>query len=124
MRPQAMLPEDTCDRIDRPPVLRVRRSGLPVRTALLGRPGLPLGVLLRRVLRDGHAEAHPHVSALLARPELLHVAQVQGVGITAWTVDRPQDLLRLASAGLSAAICDDPRAAREVLSAGALAATA
>jgi glycerophosphoryl diester phosphodiesterase len=105
----------TVSSFDRPRALLVRRSGLPLSSALLGRPGVPFGVVLRRALRDGHQEVHPHVSSLLARLDLARPAALQGMSVTGWTVDRPADLVRLAAAGLSAVICDDPRAAREAL---------
>lgn len=113
----------TVSSFDRHLVREVRRSGVPVRTALLGRSGLPLGVLLRRALRDGHPEAHPHVSSLLSQPGLLPAAHQQGVELLGWTVNAAQDLLRLAAAGLPGVLCDDPRTARDVLEAGALAPT-
>lgn len=96
---------------DRPRLARLRKL-LPVRTGLLLRPGVPLGVALRRALADGHDEAHPHVLSALARLDLVAWAQAQGVGVTAWTVDRPGHLQRLAAAGIDAAICDDPGVAR------------
>ena len=100
---------------DRPRLRAVARSGLPVRTALLSRPGVPLGVALRRTLADGHHEAHVHVRSLLARPELVPRAHGLGLWVTGWTVDRPAALQRLADAGVDAAICDDPWAARVAL---------
>jgi glycerophosphoryl diester phosphodiesterase len=105
----------TVSSFDRPRVLHLRRSGIPVRTALLGRPGVPFGVLLRRALLDGHDQMHPHIGSVLSRLELVERAAAQGIAVTAWTVDRPLHLLRLAEAGVEAAICDDPRAARQVL---------
>ena len=105
----------TVSSFDRPRILQLRSFGVEVRTALLGRPGVPLGVILRRAMADGHHEAHPHVSALLARPELIAPALAMGLGITGWTVNRPQDLRQLADAGLPAVITDDPAAARSAL---------
>ncbi len=106
---------------DRPRVLQVRQSGAAVRTALLGRPGVPLGVVLRRASRDGHQEAHPHVSSLLGRLDLVAPAARQGIAVTGWTVNRPRELHRLAEAGVLAAICDEPDHARSALESGRLA---
>ena len=106
---------------DRPRVLEMRHSGVAVRTALLGRPGVPLGVVLRRAAQDGHHEAHAHVSSLLGRLDLVRPAAQQGIAVTGWTVNRPHELVRLAEAGVSAAICDDPGLARQALDDGLLA---
>lgn len=110
-RPQLV----TVSSFDRPRILQLRGSGVLVRTALLGRPGLPLAVLLRRALRDGHEEAHPHVSALLARPDLISWARQDGLCLTGWTVNDAHDLRALAAAGLPAVITDDPGKARLAL---------
>jgi glycerophosphoryl diester phosphodiesterase len=106
---------------DRLRVKQMRQHGLGVRTALLGRPGVPLGVVLRRALQDGHQEAHPHLASVLARLNL--VAVTPSIDVVAWTVDRPAELARLAAAGLVAAICDDPIAARRAVSSTPLAPT-
>lgn len=100
---------------DRPRLLGLRQSGLAVRTALLGRPGVPLNVLLRRVATDGHAQAHAHVASALARPELVESATQQGIAILAWTVNRPQDVRRLEAAGLAGIITDGVTQARASL---------
>lgn len=105
----------TVSSFDRPRILQLRSFGVEVRTALLGRAGVPLGVVLRRALADGHHEAHPHVSALLAHPDLIEPAVSQGLSITGWTVNSPTELRLLADAGLPAVICDDPAAARHAL---------
>jgi glycerophosphoryl diester phosphodiesterase len=82
-------------------------------TALLGRPAAPLLGLLRQAVQDGHPEAHPHVSSVLAHPGLL--ADAAGLRVAAWTVNRPEDLMQLRRLGVHAAIVDDPSAARLVL---------
>ena len=105
----------TVSSFDRPRMAQFRCLGANVRTALLGRAGVPLGVVIRRVLSDGHNEAHPHVSALLARPELIVEATARGLAVTGWTVNGSRELRLLEGAGLSAAICDDPAAARDAL---------
>ena len=100
---------------DRPRVLQLRLAGLPVETALLGRPGVPFGLVLRRGHCDGHRQVHPHVTSVLAQPELVRVAAEVGISVTTWTVHRREDLAGLLQAGVDAAICDDPRAARDLL---------
>lgn len=107
---------------DRPRILQLRHALPGVRTALLGRPDVPFGVVLRRALKDGHAEVHPHVAALTSRLDLVTTAAAQGISVTAWTVNRMHDLLVLAEAGLPAVICDQPAGARRILVSGRLAA--
>lgn len=88
-----------------------RSAGLPCPTALLGRPAAPLLGLLRQAQQDGHAEVHPHVSSVLARPD-----DVSGpLRVTSWTVNRPGDLRLLRDLGLAAVITDDPGTARQAL---------
>ncbi len=100
---------------DRPRLLRVQGYRAPVRTALLGRPGLPLAVLLRRAAQDRHEEAHAHIASLLGRLELVRPAAQQGISVSGWTVNLPSELARLRDAGVAAAICDEPRLARAAL---------
>lgn len=109
------LVDVTVSSFDRPGLQLFRHGGLPVRTALLGRPGLPLAVLLRRALQDGHPAAHAHVSSLLSAKALIAVAARRGLSVAGWTINGAQDLRVLDQAGLDAAICDDPGAARAAL---------
>ena len=102
--------------------LRQLRQQLPVTTALLGRPGVPAGVVVRRALADGHDQVHLHVRSLLARPDALAEARAGGLEVVGWTVDRPADLLRCRQMGLRAVITDDPSAARGALAGRQLAA--
>lgn len=97
---------------DRPRLLALRHCALPVRTGLLGRPGVPLGVLVRRASADGHEQAHAHVASLLARPDLVRTAVAQAISVTGWTVNRAADLERLQDAGVESVISDDPFLAR------------
>jgi glycerophosphoryl diester phosphodiesterase len=107
---------------DRPRLLRVHGYAAPVRTALLGRPGVPLAVLLRRAGQDRHQEVHAHISSLLGRLELVRPAVQQGISVSGWTVNQPSELARLRDAGVAAAICDDPGLARTGLQGRSLAA--
>ena len=100
---------------DRPRLLQVRQAGLPVQTALLSRPGVPLVVALRRALQDGHPQAHVHGLSLLNPASLIGRARQLGLTVTGWTVDRPSQLHRLAAAGVEAVICDEPGAAQACL---------
>ena len=99
---------------DRPRLGRLR-SILAVRTGLLLRPGVPMGVALRRAAADVHDEAHPHVLSALTGLDLVTWAHQRGLRVAAWTVDRPDHLRRLAAAGVDTAICDDPQTARAAL---------
>lgn len=89
-------------------VADVRRRGLPVRTPLLGRPGASADLVVRQAERHGHHQVHLHRSSL---------GQVSPdrVGVTAWTVDEPEDLRRLEALGVEAVISDRPHAARAAL---------
>ena len=91
-------------------VADVRRRGLPVRTALLGRPGASAELVVRHALRHGHAQVHLHASSLAVVP-------TGRVDITAWTVDDPVQLRRLEAAGVEAVISDRPHEARTALAA-------
>lgn len=60
-------------------------GGVP--TALLGEPGLPVRRLLGRA--RGHAQAHPHVSDLLADPAAVDA----GLPLVPWAVDSGADVV-------------------------------
>lgn len=96
-------------------VRRLRPVGVPVRTALLGRPLVRPTSLLRQALAVGHDEVHPYVTALLAAPGTVETAHAVGVTVVPWTVNRRRDLRKLARLGVDAAITDVPVAAREAL---------
>lgn len=103
----------TVSSFDRLRLRALRSLGLPCPTALLGRPAVPLLGLLRQARQDGHPEAHPHVSSLLAHPQVL--SEAAGLRVTSWTVNRAEDLVALRALDLHAVIVDDPAAARLVL---------
>ena len=88
---------------------------LRVRTALLGAPGCLALATLRLALADGHDELHPHVSDLLADPEVAAEARACGVGVVPWTVNARRTLRRIAELGVDAVITDVPRQARATL---------
>jgi glycerophosphoryl diester phosphodiesterase len=101
----------TVSSFDRLRLRAFRSLGLGCPTALIGRPAVPLLGLVRQATQDGHPEAHPHVSSVLAHPQ--HVPP--GLRTTSWTVNRPEDLATLRDLGLDGVITDDPAAARAVL---------
>ncbi|MCU1693550.1 MAG: glycerophosphoryl diester phosphodiesterase [Frankiales bacterium] len=84
----------------------VRALGLPVRTALLGARGVDPLLVLAQARAVGHEEVHPHVDALLARPDTLALAG--GVAVVPWTVNRPDDADGFAALGVAAVITDVP----------------
>ncbi len=90
---------------------------LGVRTALLGDTGCLATAVLRRAVLGGHDEVHPHVSDLLANPEVVAAAHEAGLRVVPWTVNRPRDLRRCALLGVDAVITDVPRTAGRALAA-------
>jgi glycerophosphoryl diester phosphodiesterase len=101
----------TVSSFDRLRLRAFRSLGLGCPTALIGRPAGPLLGLVRQATQDGHPEAHPHVSSVLAHPQHLPV----GLRLTAWTVNRTGDITAVRDLGLPAIITDDPAAALAVL---------
>jgi glycerophosphoryl diester phosphodiesterase len=85
------------------------------------RPPLLAGLLLDGPIDDPLVSAgavgasllhlkYPYITADLARR-----VQAAGLGLVAWTVDEPAEMLRLRSLGVDAIISDDPRLLRETL---------
>ena len=87
----------------------------PVRTALLGRPTMRPGSVLRQALAGGHDEIHPHVGGLFAEPRWIAAAHSCGVGVVAWTVNSRRAVRRLAALGIDGVITDDPGRMRAAL---------
>lgn len=90
------------------------RLGPVARTALLGREDEPGHVVLRRALAARAHEVHLHHSSVRAAPHLVGIAHRLGLAVTAWTVNRPDDMTWLCSVGVDGLITDDVRAARAV----------
>lgn len=90
-------------------------TGLPMRTALLGRRTDRPAALVRRAVDAGHDEVHPHVAALLAEPGAVERAHALGVAVLPWTVNRDRTLRRLRDLGVDGAITDVPASARLAL---------
>lgn len=115
------LPLDVTISSFAPGVVSAVRANAPaqlgIRTALLGRPTVRAGSVLRQALAAGHDEIHPHVAALLAEPGCVAAAQRCGVGVVPWTVNRGRVVRRLALLGVDGLITDVPAKARTVLTA-------
>ena len=68
----------------------------------------------------GHSYVAAHKRLLRANPaQAVRLAAGYGLGIAAWTVDRPRALDRLRQAGVAAVIANDPGAALARYGAGA-----
>lgn len=89
-----------------------RPVDLPVRTALLGRPGWRVSALLRQALAAGHDEVHPHVLDVLAAPKTVAAAHALGLAVVPWTVNARRALRRCVELGVDAVITDVPVTAR------------
>lgn len=101
----------------------VRSAADPdLRTALLGRPGCLALATARLALADGHQEVHPHVSDLLADPDVAREATSSGLDVVPWTVNSSRMIRRCAELGCAAVITDLPRKAQVALAARTLAA--
>jgi glycerophosphoryl diester phosphodiesterase len=83
-----------------------RDAGLP--TAFLSPPGLALEAALGYVDDAGHAECHPHWSAVLEAPEVVSLAHEHGRTVVCWTVDDVDVARALRDAGVDGVITNDP----------------
>jgi glycerophosphoryl diester phosphodiesterase len=89
-----------------------RDAGL--RTAFLTPPGLALEGALTYVADAGHAECHPHWSAVLEDPAAVARAHEAGVEVVAWTVDDISVWAVLRDAGVDGVITNDVRLHHDV----------
>jgi glycerophosphoryl diester phosphodiesterase len=83
-------------------------------------PGVPTGYLtvlrpppadaIDVAIRGGHGAVHPFFGVLAdgAAPAVTELAHTRGVSVHTWTVNEPDDVLRLAAAGVDALITDVP----------------
>ncbi len=87
-------------------------------------PGLATGFLsfgldpfaaLATAVEHGHAAVHPDVWALGDPEALVAQAHDRGLRVNVWTVNEPDQLLRLRGAGVDAVITDVPDLALDVL---------
>jgi glycerophosphoryl diester phosphodiesterase len=101
---------------DLPSIDRVRSLSSSVPTALLTWGTDPIEGLA--IVQDhGHHALHPDVRSVTARsPEAIAAsAHARGLQLTVWTVNDPDELGRLAAAGVDALITDVPDAALRAL---------
>ena len=98
-------------------VARVRVVDEAVITGQLLDRSADLGAAIPEAAAAGHSYIAPHKRLLRARPaKVVDTAANQGLGVAVWTVDRTKQLRRLADAGVSAVIANDPKAALELYS--------
>jgi len=95
-------------------LLRAKSLAPEIRTGLLTLPGL-LGLPMRsffgrRFKADYLHPYHRDVSA-----KMVQSRHQLGQKVNVWTVDAPEDLLRMQSCGVDMIICNDPYHARQIL---------
>lgn len=97
-------------------LIRLRYMQPRLRLGLLTMPTFA-GSWTRGLMDANHYDAlHPYYEeASLGLCARMHA---WGKKVNVWTVDKPDDLLRMQSIGVDAVICNDPLAARQVLSGG------
>jgi glycerophosphoryl diester phosphodiesterase len=95
---------------------RVRSLAPSVPTALLTSIGDPFQDLLTAEYH-GHAALHPSIDQLpgATAGALTTRAHERGVEVNVWTVDDPDDIVRLAAAGVDGIVTDVPDVALSVL---------
>jgi len=97
-----------------PTVDRVRETAPGLPTGFLSF-GLDPGAALDTAAEHGHAAVHPDVWSLADPATLAARAHDRGLRVNVWTVNEPDQLLRLRDAGIDAVITDVPDLAREAL---------
>lgn len=94
---------------------KARRINRNIRLGLLTAPGKPGKILRSRVGRIFPYDAlHPHYSD--TNSNLVQYIHQINRHVNVWTVDDPDELLRLKALGIDAVICNDPKSARAFLS--------
>ena len=94
---------------------KARRINRNIRLGLLTAPGKPGKILRSRVGRIFPYDAlHPHYSD--TNSNLIQYMHQINRHVNVWTVDDPDELLRLKALGIDAVICNDPKSARAFLS--------
>jgi glycerophosphoryl diester phosphodiesterase len=92
---------------DRETVRAVRIHEPTLRTGYLFTiPELPLDEFMAGIAREGHVAIHPNRYA--ATSELCDAAHAVGLAVNVWTVDKPEEMLRLAANGVDAIITNLP----------------
>lgn len=88
----------------------VRELAPEVPTGFLTPAGIRLRAAVDHVHESGHAECHPHWTAVLEEPTEVRRAHDLGLRVTTWTVDDAGVARALAEAGVDAVISNDPGA--------------
>jgi glycerophosphoryl diester phosphodiesterase len=101
--------------------IRATCADLPVRTALLGEKSDLAAAVVQRADRDGHDEVHLPVVAVRRSPQAVDTARELGLGVSLWTVNRPDDLRWASELDVDAVITDDVWGARVELDRAAVA---
>ncbi len=98
----------------RPTIDRVRQRAPDLATALL-HIHVDGATALADVVAHGHRALHPWAGWIT--PDLVAEAHSHGVAVNAWTVDDPDDMVRLASWGVDGIVTNVPDVARSALGA-------
>jgi len=103
-----------------PTIERVHRldPALPTGYLMVFDPG-PLDAV-GSALTGGHHAIHPFFGVLADRAAVtvVEAAHTVGIAVNAWTVDEPEEMVRLAAAGVDAIVTDVPGLARATLGRG------
>jgi glycerophosphoryl diester phosphodiesterase len=91
----------------------VRAVDPAIPTAWLTPTGFDQRRALGSVVVRGHAALHPHHASV--SPDLIDAAHQAGIAINTWTVDAPDRIRELATAGVDAIITNRAKLARDVL---------
>ncbi len=86
-----------------------------VATGLLLEQGMNIVDALEHAREKGHVAIIPEWTMILENPRLVVLANTHGIGVATWTVNDPAAAIRLAEAGVSAIITDDPELILETL---------
>ena len=96
-------------------VTALRSRDLPLRTALLGGRSVPLRKLTTSAQEHGFDAIHPHAATALDDPSGVRHAQVRGLEVVLWTVNRPHQVRAAHRLGVDGIITDGPALARRAL---------
>lgn len=94
---------------------QVRHLADDIPTGQLVEPGYDPLPLLERIAAAGHAAVMLPLVDLDDPETIIAAAAEHGLAVVAWTVNDPDDVRRLAAAGVAAVITDDPTTALEAL---------
>lgn len=100
---------------------RVKELSPSLRTAYLCGPRADLHARTAYAHARGHDAIHPHHSSLGRGERARRIVDVMhgaGLEVNVWTVNEPQRMLELATAGVDGIITDDPALLRQVLKIG------